>query len=78
MTRNVHAHKVLNQLDVNPMDEAGLRDWIAQEFGDDVVFHTCKLQDLSVDALFTFLQEHHKVLVNDGIWFLNKEKICQH
>lgn len=47
---DIHAHNLLNLLRETPMS----RDELAQHFGADVRFHTCKLNDLDLDALLTF------------------------
>lgn len=75
---NVHAHKVLNHLEVKPSTESELRTWIAQQFGDNVHFNTCKCENLNTDTLLSFLQQHDKVIVEDGKWHLNRAQICQH
>lgn len=48
---DIHAHNLLNLLRETPMS----RDELAQHFGADVRFHTCKLNDLDLDALLTFI-----------------------
>lgn len=47
---DIHAHNLLNLLRETPMS----RDELAQHFGADARFHTCKLNDLDLDALLTF------------------------
>ncbi|WP_165312578.1 YecH family metal-binding protein [Vibrio ziniensis] len=78
MEQQIHAHKILNQLKVQPMTEEQLRHFIATEFGSQALFRTCKLNGMDVEALLTFFQAQHKVLIKDGIWHLNQAEICQH
>ncbi len=78
MNQQVHAHKVLNQLRIQPMTETQLREFVANEFGSQVRFHTCKLSGMELDDLLTFFQQRSKVVIKNGVWHLNEEEICQH
>jgi len=78
MEQQVHAHKVLNQLKVQPMTEQQLREFVATQFGSEVLFHTCKLSGMDLDNLLVFFQQNSKVVIQDGIWHLNESEICQH
>jgi len=78
MSQQVHAHKVLNQLKVQPMTEAQIREYVLSEFGTEVSFHTCKLNGMDLDNLLTFFQQQSKVLIKEGIWHLNEAEICEH
>lgn len=78
MEQQVHAHKILNQLKVQPMTEEQLRQFVITEFGSKALFHTCKLDGMDVDALLAFFQAQQKVLIKDGVWYLNQAEICQH
>ncbi|WP_274024036.1 YecH family metal-binding protein [Vibrio parahaemolyticus] len=70
---DIHAHNLLNLLREIPMS----RDELAQHFGADVRFHTCKLNDLDLDALLTFLLQRDKVRELEGK-FVNMARICNH
>lgn len=78
MAQQVHAHKVLNQIKVQPMTEHQIRQFVATEFGSQVQFHTCKLTGMDLDDLLIFLQQQSKVIIQDGVWHLNEKEICQH
>ncbi|EJG1582240.1 DUF2492 family protein [Vibrio parahaemolyticus] len=54
------------------------RDELAQHFGADVRFHTCKLNDLDLDALLTFLLQRDKVRELEGKFVVNMARICNH
>ncbi|EKA7375105.1 DUF2492 family protein [Vibrio parahaemolyticus] len=71
---DIHAHNLLNLLRETPMS----RDELAQHFGVDVRFHTCKLNDLDLDALLTFLLQRDKVRELEGKFVVNMARICNH
>ncbi|EGR1479772.1 DUF2492 family protein [Vibrio parahaemolyticus] len=71
---DIHAHNLLNLLRETPMS----RDELAQHFGADVRFHTCKLNDLDLDALLTFLLQRDKVRELEGKFVVNMARICNH
>ncbi len=70
----IHAHNLLNLLGETPMN----RDELAQHFGMEVRFHTCKLNDLDLDTLLEFLLKHKKVSQVDGKFIVNMARICNH
>ncbi|EGQ8285755.1 DUF2492 family protein [Vibrio parahaemolyticus] len=74
MMSDIHAHNLLNLLRETPMS----RDELAQHFGSDVRFHTCKLNDLDLDALLTFLLQRDKVRELEGKFAVNMARICNH
>ncbi len=78
MEQQIHAHKILNQLKVQPMTEEQLRQFVITEFGSKALFRTCKLEGMDVDALLAFFQVQQKVIISEGVWHLNLAEICQH
>ncbi|TOK02604.1 hypothetical protein CGI26_22415 [Vibrio parahaemolyticus] len=74
MMSDIHAHNLLNLLRETPMS----RDELAQHFDADVRFHTCKLNDLDLDALLTFLLQRDKVRELEGKFVVNMARICNH
>ncbi|BCN25422.1 YecH family metal-binding protein [Vibrio alfacsensis] len=70
----IHAHNLLNLLNEIPMN----RDELATYFGTDVRFHTCKLNDLDLDALLEFLLKREKIHEHEGKFIVNKARICNH
>ncbi|MCV5371452.1 YecH family protein [Escherichia coli] len=70
----IHAHELLNLLRETPMD----REALTQHFGAIVRFHTCKLNDLDLDALLTFLLQRDKVRELEGKFVVNMARICNH
>ncbi len=78
MTQQVHAHKILNRLKVQPMTETQLREFMATEFGNQARFHTCKLKVMDTNDLLTFFQQQSKVVIENGVWHVNEKEICQH
>ena len=55
-TESRHGHDVLNLIaDTSiPFTIKTLHSYVEQHWGENVRFHTCKLNDLSLDALLTF------------------------
>ncbi len=78
MQQQVHAHKILNQLRSQPMTETQIRHFVSTEFGDQVLFHTCKLSGMGLDELLSFFQQQRKIIVQEGVWHINEQEICQH
>ena len=69
-----HAHNLLNLLRETPMN----RDELAGHFGYEARFHTCKLNDLDLDALLEFLLKREKVRELEGKFVVNMARVCNH
>jgi probable metal-binding protein len=54
------------------------RDELAAHFGAEARFHTCKLNDLDLDALLEFLLNREKVRELEGKFVVNMARICNH
>ena len=70
----IHAHSLLNLLREPPMN----RDELAAHFGSEARFHTCKLNDLDLDALLEFLLKREKVRELEGQFVVNMARVCNH
>ncbi|MFZ3446050.1 YecH family metal-binding protein [Vibrio harveyi] len=70
----IHAHNLLNLLRETPMN----RDELAGHFGSEARFHTCKLNDLDLDALLEFLLKREKVRELEGKFVVNMTRVCNH
>ncbi|WP_041061232.1 YecH family metal-binding protein [Vibrio owensii] len=70
----IHAHNLLNLLRETPMN----REELAANFGSEVRFHTCKLNDLDLDALLEFLLKREKVRELEGKFVVNMARVCNH
>ncbi|MGD1468242.1 YecH family metal-binding protein [Vibrio harveyi] len=70
----IHAHNLLNLLRETPMN----RDELAGHFGSEARFHTCKLNDLDLDALLEFLLKREKVRALEGKFVVNMARVCNH
>ncbi|HHP0467356.1 TPA: YecH family metal-binding protein [Vibrio harveyi] len=70
----IHAHNLLNLLRETPMN----RDELAGHFGSEARFHTCKLNDLDLDALLEFLLKREKVRELEGKFVVNVARVCNH
>ncbi|MFZ8766111.1 YecH family protein [Vibrio harveyi] len=70
----IHAHNLLNLLRETPMN----RDELAGHFGSEARFHTCKLNDLDLDAFLEFLVKREKVRELEGKFVVNMARVCNH
>lgn len=76
----IHAHEVLHLLldTETPYTEETLAQTVRNKYGADVRFYTCSQQDLTLDALLTFLLERRKVLRDGEFLTANRERMCNH
>ena len=79
-TESRHAHDVLNLISdaSTPFTIKTLHAYVEQHWGTNVHFHTCKLNDLSLEALITFLLSRNKITLDGDNLHTNRDKICQH
>ncbi|MCG7584166.1 YecH family metal-binding protein [Photobacterium sp. OFAV2-7] len=75
-----HAHNVLNMLLAaeTPYTVESLKQAVIAEYGEEVRFHTCSQQDLTFDALLTFLLDRRKVIQDGDTITANRERMCSH
>lgn len=78
MTTEIHAHNVLNLLNEQALTRKELADKLAQEYGSEARFHTCKLNGLDLDALLTFFVKMEKVVVDGEKLKTNMARVCNH
>ncbi|MEZ9652371.1 YecH family metal-binding protein [Vibrio lentus] len=78
MTTEIHAHKVLNLLSEKPLTREELTQELAQTYGAEARFHTCKLSGLGLDGLLKFFLKMEKVVVVDDKLCTNHERVCNH
>lgn len=76
----IHAHNVLNMLLAaeTPYTLVSLKHAVFAEYGEDVRFHTCSQDDLTLDALLTFLLDRRKVVQDGELITANPERMCNH
>ncbi|PSV05823.1 hypothetical protein C0W96_11095 [Photobacterium kishitanii] len=79
-TESRHGHDVLNLIaDAStPFTIKTLHAYVEQHWGADTLFHTCKLNNLSLDTLLTFLLSRNKLTFDGDNLHTNREQICQH
>ncbi|MCD9493974.1 YecH family metal-binding protein [Photobacterium carnosum] len=79
-TESRHGHDILNLIadSSTPFTIKTLHTYVEQHWGTNVRFHTCKLNDLSLDALVTFLLSRNKITVDGDNLHTNQDKICHH
>ncbi|MBW3698567.1 DUF2492 family protein [Vibrio sp. T187] len=78
MTTEIHAHNVLNLLSEKPMTRHELESELANEYGADARFHTCKLNNLDLDSLLTFFFKMEKVVQDGEKIMTNRARVCSH
>ncbi len=74
----VHAHKLLNQLRVQPMTKTELHQWAIAEFGEGVEFRTCSREGFDFDAMVQFFLERQKVVLEGEVMRINEVNVCSH
>ncbi|MFV8462854.1 YecH family metal-binding protein [Vibrio campbellii] len=78
MTTEIHAHNVLNLLSEKPLTREELTQELAQMYGTEARFHTCKLSGLDLDGLLKFFLKMEKVVLVDDKLCTNRERVCNH
>ncbi|WP_434566360.1 YecH family protein [Vibrio chagasii] len=78
MTTEIHAHNVLNLLSEKPLTREELTQELAQMYGTEARFHTCKLNGLDLDGLLKFFLKMEKVVLVDNKLCTNRERVCNH
>ncbi len=80
MNQSIHAHTVLNLLLAEDAEYtlASLKHAVEAEYGEGVRFYTCSQQDLTFDALLSFLLERQKVVLQGDMITANRERMCSH
>ena len=78
MTTEIHAHNVLNLLSEKPLTREELTQELAQMYGTEARFHTCKLNGLDLDGLLKFFLKMEKVVLVDDKLCTNRELVCNH
>lgn len=74
---SVHGHKVIDFIKSStpPISKHNLENEIIAKFGD-ASFHTCSLVDLSAAQLISFLEQAGKLVVRNGISFIDANSVC--
>lgn len=78
MTTEIHAHNVLHRLSEKPLTREALTQELAQMYGTEARFHTCKLNGLDLDGLLKFFLKMEKVVLVDDKLCTNRERVCNH
>ncbi len=75
-----HAHDILNLLIESQQSYTieTLKKEIANSYGADATFYTCKLKDLTIEQLLEFFVAKNKVTIADGIVKTNIANMCHH
>ena len=75
-----HAHDILNLLIESQQlyTIETLKVKIANSYGADATFYTCKLKDLTIEQLLEFFVAKNKVTITDGIVTTNIANMCHH
>ncbi len=80
MTKQVHAHQVLNLIgrQLSPITLDQLRVEVAALFGADLIFINCHDERFTFDQMIDFMQRKQKMALHDGAVELNGPAICEH
>jgi probable metal-binding protein len=77
---SIHGHVLLNYLiDLGkPVKIEALRKWAREAHGQQARYHTCSVQDLTLDGILGFLQERNKVTLQNGSISAAVTHVCSH
>ncbi len=78
MSDQIHGHTILNLVREQSLTVDEVKQAISKEYGDSVLFHTCKLNELSLDEMLDFFLSKKKLLIEDGRLSVNSERVCNH
>ncbi|OQX35956.1 MAG: hypothetical protein B0D91_09855 [Oceanospirillales bacterium LUC14_002_19_P2] len=80
MAKTVHGRKVLNMVleSGQPYNRDALKDAMATQFGQDVQYHTCSVQELSADGLIDLFLGKGKLVETDFGIIGDASKQCGH
>ncbi|UJF19300.1 YecH family protein [Vibrio sp. SS-MA-C1-2] len=80
MTTKLHGHIVLNTLidAKEPLTLAALQAKMISEHGENLEFHTCSQQGLSLEALIEFFIGKGKVTKDGELLLSDPNRICHH
>lgn len=76
---SIHGHEVINFIKETkpPISRHNLSLEISKKFGENNIFHTCALNNLSADDLIDFLERSGKLIVRNGVSFIQSDLICE-
>ncbi|CAH0991119.1 hypothetical protein SIN8267_01220 [Sinobacterium norvegicum] len=80
MSESHHVHNVLNMMidsGEEYTNDSLLAD-VAQRFGGDAVFHSCKKHNMSAAEMISFLAGRDKFISTDNGFKADAKKVCQH
>ncbi|OBT10191.1 hypothetical protein A9264_04320 [Vibrio sp. UCD-FRSSP16_10] len=75
---SVHAHKILNQLRLQPMSKEELKSWVTAEFGENAQFRTCSKEGFDFESILEFFLLREKVVLDNNQFKLNEANVCSH
>lgn len=76
---SIHGHQVLSfikTLKGKKLVQEQLIALLEDEFGDDAVFHTCSLQNLSIEELIDVLEGKNKIKKTKTGYSVVEENVC--
>ena len=78
--QTTHAHQLLNLIGEQPapMTLTEIHDLAVAHFGEAVHFHTCRLQDQSLDQILKFFVKMEKIIEQEQGYVLNRTNVCSH
>lgn len=78
MPKLLHGHKVLDILSEQSFTREQLKMYLDEQYGSDILFHTCQSEGLDFDTLFDFFIKMGKVTCTDGQYTHKSENQCAH
>ena len=78
MAKKVHGRKVLNMVleSGQPYNRDALKEAMAAQFGQEVQYHTCSVQDLTTDGLIDLFLRKGKLVETDAGIIGDASKQC--
>ncbi|MBN1175570.1 YecH family protein [Candidatus Woesearchaeota archaeon] len=75
---SIHGHEVITFIKESKpqISRHNLEIAISKKFGSESIFHTCVLNNLSAADLIAFLERAGKLVVRNGISYINSDLIC--
>ena len=79
-TEAIHGHEVMQMMMQSGQfyTRAGLIETIKERFGEQQLFYTCNDQDLTPDALISFLERMGKFEIKDDQFRMCPDGLCNH
>jgi len=77
---SIHGHEVMRMIveGAGSLTESDLAAKVAEKFGSDARFHTCSIQNATLDQLLEVLKGKGKTVLKEGKLYTEAGQICNH